>query len=882
MSRRFLPWVLLASVVVIPSAASAAEYHIDPAVGDDANPGTSDSPWRTLGVHADNRNNEVRLQAGDVLTLHEGVYCEFEVQLRDLTGTADQPIIIRAADDEYVEFTGDIMRCGEAPLQWEPVSDDDCVALLEEHCVNTPPDQRDSACADIAIDGSVCEGLPIYRTATRLTDDPFYATVFPASASVRGYGRRDGDWEQLITYTRVADFVAPDLVGGADPHFLGPGILTFDGYAFARLDVPGEDVVGIPVAPYDSLDPNDVDIELAMRSPGASAVLRISFSQYVEISGLQFRTIAGAPIVGRDGPGNEIGNFVLRDLTFDSPGGGIFFDGVHGIEVLGSSFTQRTPRWLAWGDTKSDRGAALSATNPVLTINFDSSDILVSGNRFEDVFDAINMLGEQPIRCPRDIEISDNVFIGVRDDSINLTWGNRFVEVANNEFWGVSKAVSRQGGDYPGEFPEDAHSVDIHHNRMDTSIPMAQARARDDGSPPRTICHSTFGSHNVSGSNMGPGPWRVYHNTIIGCTTAADLNNGGGVGLGYVGLESELTPQLAYNNVIEFVEDSLVLRSTRAHGAAYYDGNVYWRRTDDPQGAFFFPVLYAPGLDPSQDVFNSLQEARADALFVERTRHDDYAPQGWEAMGVEDDPRLGFGDCPALDGPAATTRVDLGAFDLPGVDGSETYVGAVDPASPLCEVMRELLIESVTAPADDDCPQGAITFSLGLDDGDAQGTGEGEAGDGTLQDVEVDGTFRYCRSEEGEVLLIPTALAEECDGTGVLFRVGVDGGRRWGTHDDGRLGPGEVTATDSVCFGPSTPGEATGESGESSSAGSDGQTDGAPGVSTSDGPDANDDEGGGPGPGAGCGCTTPDPHRTGGLGWLVLCLGLAWRKRRDA
>ena len=77
--------VLVSMLVSVP--AFPATYTVDPA-GDDAGPGNSGAPWRTVQKAA------TSVTAGDVVLIHAGTYTE-SVSLRR-SGTADSPIVFSA------------------------------------------------------------------------------------------------------------------------------------------------------------------------------------------------------------------------------------------------------------------------------------------------------------------------------------------------------------------------------------------------------------------------------------------------------------------------------------------------------------------------------------------------------------------------------------------------------------------------------------------------------------------------------------------------------------------------------------------------------------------------------------------------------------------
>jgi alpha-N-arabinofuranosidase len=102
---------LLLSVLVLGATVRATEFHVAIS-GNDANPGTSESPFRTIQHAAD------IAQAGDVITVHRGIYRERVSPQRG--GVSDEKrIVYQAAPGETVEITG-----SEAIKNWVKISDD--------------------------------------------------------------------------------------------------------------------------------------------------------------------------------------------------------------------------------------------------------------------------------------------------------------------------------------------------------------------------------------------------------------------------------------------------------------------------------------------------------------------------------------------------------------------------------------------------------------------------------------------------------------------------------------------------------------------------------------------------------------------------------------
>lgn len=88
-------------------------YYVDVRNGSDDATGTKDQPWQTI-QHA-----LYALQPGDTLLLREGIY--YENVYCSISGTADQPIVIRGYPGETVILDGGLREFQDDPQNaWEP------------------------------------------------------------------------------------------------------------------------------------------------------------------------------------------------------------------------------------------------------------------------------------------------------------------------------------------------------------------------------------------------------------------------------------------------------------------------------------------------------------------------------------------------------------------------------------------------------------------------------------------------------------------------------------------------------------------------------------------------------------------------------------------
>lgn len=113
--RLFAPVAL----VMLVAAASAGIYHLDPQGIDDASGGGQSAPWKTLTYAAK------RLSAGDTLVLADGVYHERPVSINNVSGTAENPIVVRAAAGAQP-----VIDIGLVARDWQVHSGSICRATL--------------------------------------------------------------------------------------------------------------------------------------------------------------------------------------------------------------------------------------------------------------------------------------------------------------------------------------------------------------------------------------------------------------------------------------------------------------------------------------------------------------------------------------------------------------------------------------------------------------------------------------------------------------------------------------------------------------------------------------------------------------------------------
>src|SRR5262249_17303372 len=109
-SKSFLVFTLVVIFVAIFSnSVFAAVYYLNPAQGNDGNPGTQSSPWKTM------YKVKTTVAAGDTVNIMGGTYTQTQIEPdggvpnwtnAQSLGTAGNPITIQANPGDTVIFDG--------------------------------------------------------------------------------------------------------------------------------------------------------------------------------------------------------------------------------------------------------------------------------------------------------------------------------------------------------------------------------------------------------------------------------------------------------------------------------------------------------------------------------------------------------------------------------------------------------------------------------------------------------------------------------------------------------------------------------------------------------------------------------------------------------
>ncbi len=614
--KHYYQYTISTVLVLIGIVVQGATYYVSP-TGDDNDPGSELSPWRTIAASVN------RLSAGDTLYMREGTYYESNINVT-CTGTEQSPITIK----NYP---------GEKPVI------DGAIEELQNPDSNTW----------VLVDGN----KNIYRTADEYTSDQW-------DTFCGGKFEFEGENYSLVAYSNRRNritlewMLAYDYLESDDhtynkntPRYMGPGVAYGgptgeDNYIYIRL-IPctAQSTYDVEFDIPDDPDPSQYSISICNYSHGLDID---ADSQYIVFEGI---TMANH-MYEVSGPTK---NWTFRNLTLTPALGGFVFanNDSHNILVDGVTMNLLIPPWLGWTDIKGVETPAVR--NRTGGISFSGStayshDIEVKNCTFNGVFDAF-----LPCGAEYNLYIHHNTINGVWDDFIQLGSATYNVEVAYNLICGAGPSHESSGTSvYPG-------MKYFHHNVIDCSEQILWTRY-DEVRQLRIAGERGWRgpipipAHGSGGND----PWKLYQNTFITADIVSGYLEIGEFMENTTGVKHE-----AYNNIIYMTCRRYVSKAWQVHdGGEIYDGNLYWR---DDVGIGFTPFFL--------DVWNATDSANYNCLadFMNSARWEEtqaYYGPGWENSGVEADPLLnGYMDGdyrPAWNSPAASGAVDISSKGWPG------------------------------------------------------------------------------------------------------------------------------------------------------------------------------------------------------------------------
>ncbi len=591
--------------------------------GNDNNSGTKDKPWKTI-KHAVNQ-----LRAGDTLVIREGVYRESDI-LIGVSGTKDKPIVIKAYPGEIPIIDGGFSEFRKVDnADWEVV------------------DAKKN----------------IYRSVKTYPKNINY---------VHAYLGEDNGGYHIVAYEDYVPFSSnnEDYLGTKD-YYIGPGVYfnKDDQKIYVRLQhskYQGKDEMNLSYPT--NVDPRKTKLYVFPENE----IIRISSdSSYIKLESINF-SYGGTALRFLPGGAN---NIIVKNSSIKA---GRYFIRVqehsHNILFDNIIIDDKVPQWIAWSDVKRPSSGRPGHRYQGAGITIDGHNVEIKNSTFRDTFDAINFTNKA-----HDIHIHHNEFYNIRDDVTQMGSAGYNYNIHHNKLIGVHAGFSWHGsGD---QEPGYTGTKYIHHNIIDASQYTFKGR-----SDPHNLLSghmkgadgtgyaagSGFGSHSMSGITT-PDPWKIYHNTVISGKKYSS-NNGMGNCYHYSNFGPEQLnsnfPHEMYNNIFVELEEQHILGKCQIKGGSHIlDGNLY-HRTD--LSAPVFKELYYGDQKIS---FSSLSDFKKSSYFVKTKSY--YNP-GWEASGIEADPKLNSEYIPDKYGPAAKGALDLSNKKWPGLKG-ETFRGALQP-----------------------------------------------------------------------------------------------------------------------------------------------------------------------------------------------------------
>ncbi|HET9590037.1 MAG TPA: right-handed parallel beta-helix repeat-containing protein [Anaerolineales bacterium] len=485
------------------------EYYVSPD-GSDQNRGTLNEPWRTL-EHALGQ-----LSPGDTLYLRGGTYYEHGIVVR-AKGTASAPIVIRSYPGERAFIDGGVPYFTSAPnSEWELVDGD----------------------------------IHLYRSRRTFLEGFDFVRAWLLDEDV-----------QLVEYESAANLESTNYgpLNGLAPFYMGPGLqLRRDGHIYIRLVYNPNDLTDASRNPIAStptdVNPNNNSIAVFF----ATYSLLLDGASYIHFKDVSFSSAQYIMDVRNGSHHITLSGCRLNYGTY----GLVIRENARDWEIHDCEFNNGVPDYIYWTDVKNRDGDVIEAYPEFQSaaMNGPMPHFNIHHNLFRNTFDGL-MVEEGTTNT----RITENAFIYIRDDAINLSRGISNVEVAHNILWHVMSGISNLGSDKaPGH-------VYIHHNIIDNSAYQRGGRPgnyREDNWPMWAI-GSPFPDHDAGNKTSW---WKLYNNTIVSRQDA-------GHKWAAAGPDSvEGNPEkYVFNNIFYIFGERVIFRNDLASFGSHYDGNVVYR-----------------------------------------------------------------------------------------------------------------------------------------------------------------------------------------------------------------------------------------------------------------------------------------------------------------
>jgi hypothetical protein len=550
-SRKLILLFFICSNLPIPQLSStifASTYYVAPLPGgDNGNDGSIENPWATFVYALD------RLLPGDTLRLREGTYYESSISI-NLKGTDTSPITIESYPGERAVIDGGIPLFKDtANMQWE--------------------------LADT--------GISLYRSKQTFSGDYVNAWLI-------------NDNLHLIEYEEDANIRAEYYgpVQNLTPLYQGPGIqLNSDGHLYIRLTQNPNDLIdykGNPIEPVPAdIDPNHHEIGVFF----SGVLIYINGAEHLIFKNIDLNYSKYVMDI-RDGANN----IEFDSCRFNFGRYAMVVRDARDFKIHNCDFNNGLPQYVYWTDVKNRPEEVHEPYSEFQSAGIEGSlsGFEIFNCTFRDAFDALSVG-----HGTTDARITDNTFIRLRDDAMEIYADVSNVEFAYNFLWNIGSGVSTR------ESPDPVGNLYIHHNIIDNSIHQHGGRVgnyRESDWPVWQVL-DPFGAHGHM-----VGWWKVYNNTIVTRRSGYDwLSSGPYAVIGN-------PEKYVLNNIFLILDDRIVFRGDNASAGSHYDGNVFYRNSPGK-----YPMFYDFGNGHN---YNSLSEFRLNS------------GTEWEVNGLETDPGL--------------------------------------------------------------------------------------------------------------------------------------------------------------------------------------------------------------------------------------------------
>lgn len=598
---------------VLADCVYANEFYVDAARGRDNNNGKYSTPFKTISKAV------TKLSAGDTLFLSGGRYFEKDIVVSS-KGTEKNKIKIKAIDGEFVVVDGGIKDFRALNNEWDLFNVQKNIYVSKKSYRNLYE----------------IEGHFIYN-------DKKY---------------------KLISYHNERDFSSISenfmLNGG---FYAGPGVLyDKQGKIFIRLQRPKKEAIDKLIDIPAVLFPESTEIFLTGKNYG----FLIKNASYLIIEGIQFENHRTSLRV-KDSDHLQLINLKSYPGKYSI----ILDENIQDVLISGCSFEHYHPEWIAWSDVKIGGKPSYSMQDNAIEVRSGCERIFITNCSFKSIFDGIDIIDKVS-----HVRITKCFFEKIQDDCLQLGSATYNIEVDHNFVKDSFTAFSRHGS---GKC-ENPGSKFFHHNIIDSRTRFLAGRKDPlkglkstmhdfDGSP--WVYRSPISQHNYFDTKVDP--WKIYNNTFL---FGRSINRyGAGHTLNSIECDS-LVPHEVYNNVFWQIHDGEIARGANMDGGCErYDGNLYFRSTENPEIPMFFQ--FKNGKDKMN--FYSLNDLRKSTAFDVAK---EYYSTEWDKVSISSDPEINDNYVPTKGSPCLQNSVTLPPT-WPGVDDTDHYRGAVQNLSDL-------------------------------------------------------------------------------------------------------------------------------------------------------------------------------------------------------